>query len=80
MNPEKSVGYFGGGNETLSLEGDVVLTQNLTPDMETGIGSWTEEKFIRAIRFGLKEGEPALRYPMQPYSRLSDEEVGAIYQ
>lgn len=80
MNPEMSVGYFGGGNETLNLEGDVMLTQNLTPDMETGIGSWSEEKFSRAVRFGIKEGEPALRYPMQPYSQLTDDEVGAIYQ
>ena len=80
MNPEKSVGYFGGGNETLSLDGDVMLTQNLTPDMETGIGSWSEEKFTRAVRFGLKDGEPALRYPMQPYSSLTDDEAGAIYQ
>ena len=80
LNPEMSVGYFGGGNKTLNLEGDVILTQNLTPDMETGIGSWSEEEFVRAVRFGLKDGEPALRYPMQPYSRLTDNEVGAIYQ
>ncbi len=79
LTPENSVGYFGGGNETLNRDGEVILTQNLTPDKETGIGNWTKEEFTKAVRFGLKEGEPALRYPMSPYSGLTDAEAGAIY-
>jgi hypothetical protein len=61
------------------MQGNVVMTQNLTPDPETGIGNWSKEKFIKAVKYGLKEGEPALRYPMQPYIYLEDYEVGAIY-
>jgi len=79
LNPPESEGYFGGGNKPLNLEGQVVLTSNLTPDDETGIGNWSREKFIRALKFGLKEGEPALVYPMMPYTQLTDEEAGAIY-
>ena len=54
-------------------------TMNLTPDMETGIGRWPEDKFVRAVKYGQVEGEPSLRYPMQPYVHLSDDEVKAIY-
>lgn len=80
LEPKNSPGYFGGGNKPLNLEGEVVLTRNLTPDKETGIGSWSREKFIKALKYGLKEGEPALVYPMMPYAQLSDEEAGAIFE
>lgn len=79
MEPEKSEGYFGGGNLTLDREGQVRPTANLTPDELTGIGNWTKDEFIRAVRFGLKEGEPALQYPMMPYTHLTNYEVAAIY-
>jgi mono/diheme cytochrome c family protein len=79
MIPENSEGYFGGGNRTLNMEGEVILTSNLTPDRETGIGTWSEEKFINAVKYGQVEGEKALRYPMTPFVHLSDEEVSAIY-
>ncbi|KAA3633435.1 MAG: cytochrome c [Bacteroidetes bacterium] len=79
MEPEKSGGYFGGGNMLLTMEGEPIHTQNLTPDEETGIGSWTEEKFVQVLKYGVKEGEPALRYPMLPYANLTDAEAKAIY-
>ena len=77
--PEKSPGYFGGGNKPLNFEGKIVLTANLTPDPETGIGNMTEEQFIRAVKYGLKEGEASLQYPMLPYPALTDEEAAAIF-
>lgn len=77
--PENSLGYFGGGNKTLNMEGEVILTSNLTPDRETGIGNWTEEKFISAVKTGQVKGENALRYPMLPHVHMTDEELGAIY-
>jgi mono/diheme cytochrome c family protein len=77
--PEKSEGYFGGGNLTLNREGEVIKTANLTPDKETGIGKWSEEKFITAVKTGQVEGERALRYPMLPHVHLKDQEVAAIY-
>lgn len=80
QDPEKSLGYFGGGNMPLNLDGNVVITANLTPDKETGIGNWTKEQFINAVKSGKVDNGPALRYPMNPYIRLSDDEVGAIYQ
>lgn len=79
LEPELTPGFFGGGNKPLNLEGEVMLTSNLTPDKETGIGNWTEEQFVRALKYGLKDGEHALRYPMLPFTTLTDYEAKAIF-
>ena len=79
LQPDNSAGYFGGGNPTLNREGKVIPTSNLTPHA-TGIGKWTEDQFLQAVKYGIKEGEEALRYPMAPYNLLSDYEVQSIYQ
>jgi hypothetical protein len=60
-------------------EGEIVYTRNLTPDKETGLGNWTEEQFIKAVKHGLRDGKPALQYPMTPYTLLTDEEASAIW-
>lgn len=79
LNPEKSVGYLGGGNKPLNNEGMPMITQNLTPDKETGIGDWTEDRFVNALKYGMMENAPGLRYPMVPYVYLTDREAKAIY-
>ena len=57
-----------------------VYSANITPDKETGIGTWTDDEIIRAIRQGLdKEGK--VIYPPMPvptYNNMSDEDVKAI--
>lgn len=80
LHPDQSEGYFGGGNKPLNHEGQVMPTPNLTPDKTTGIGSWSQEKFVKALKTGIVEGQPALRYPMAPYTQLTDREAAAIYQ
>lgn len=79
LNPELSEGYFAGGNKPLDLNGRVKLTPNLTPDNETGIGSWSKNDFVKAVKYGIKKGESALTYPMTPYTQLTDKEAGAIF-
>lgn len=79
LEPEKSPGYFAGGNMPLDLQGRVMYTSNLTPDKATGIGNWSKDQFIRTVKYGEKEGETALVYPMMPYTQLTDAEVGAIF-
>jgi len=59
------------------------FSANLTPD-ETGLGSWTEDQFIRAIRKGLYkglEGSRALLPPMpwQHYANFTDDDLKAIF-
>ena len=78
-DPEKSKGFLGGGNPIPDLDGVKILSANLTMDKETGIGKWTEEQFIKAVKYGLRPDKISNRYPMLPYTRLTDEEVSAIW-
>jgi len=60
----------------------VSFTSNLTPDRTTGIGSWTEETFIAAIRNGKKSGvgRPLLNpMPWRMYAMASDDDLKAIF-
>lgn len=60
----------------------IVFTANLTPDDETGIGTWTEEDFISTIRSGRHQGVgKRLKYPMpwQELAALDDEELAALF-
>ena len=77
--PALSKGYLGGGNKPLDRDGKIIVTQNLTPDNETGIGSWTEQRFVNAIKYGTMENDRSLRFPMVPYIYLTDTEAKAIY-
>ncbi len=78
-NPEKSVGFLGGGNPIPDMDGNVILSANLTMDEETGLGKWSESEFIRAVKSGIRPNKIANRFPMPPYSRLEDEEISAIW-
>ncbi len=51
---------------------------NLTPDKETGLGSWTDAQIIAAIRTGVDEKGATLCSSMQKYDKLTDDEVGSI--
>ena len=55
---------------------------NLTPDEETGIGTWNEAMFIKAMRTGkhLGEGREILPpMPWQALSKASDEDLKAMF-
>jgi mono/diheme cytochrome c family protein len=78
MEPEKSGGYLGGGNG-LYVGGETILTANITPDPETGIGSWTVEDFRRTLQRGVRPDKTLVRYPMEIYSELEEQEVDAIF-
>ncbi len=57
-----------------------VVTPNLTPDLATGLGAWSDAEYLRAMQQGIgREGEylyPAFPYPY--YSRVSTEDLLAI--
>jgi hypothetical protein len=60
----------------------VSFTANLTPDPETGLGKWTVETFIAAIRTGKHEGQgrpilPPMPWPM--YKNATDDDLRAIF-
>ena len=53
---------------------------NITPDRETGIGTWTDGEKIRAIREGIHKDGSAL-FPMMPYAEyrnMSDDDVQSL--
>jgi len=79
MNPENSEGYFGGGNTLLDKDLNEIYSSNLTNDKETGLGNWTEEDFIKTLRFGMRPDQTPLRYPMVPSPMITDEEASAIW-
>jgi hypothetical protein len=60
----------------------VSFTANLTPDPETGLGKWTADTFIQAIRNGKHEGQgrpilPPMPWPM--YRNATDEDLQAVF-
>ena len=63
----------------LALESDfgTFYAPNITPDMETGIGSWEAKDFLLALQHGRKPGGsfyyPA--FPYRAYAGLRDEDV-----
>jgi hypothetical protein len=76
--PQLSEGYYGGGNPMQDMDGNLVLSANLTFDA-TGIAKYTEEDFIKAVRFGKKLDGSMVKYPMVPHTTLTDLEVKGIY-
>lgn len=79
MNPERSVGFMGGGNPLNDMSGRIVYSTNLTFDLETGIGKWSKDDFRRAVKEARRPDGSRLRYPMEPLVELSDDEVDALY-
>jgi cytochrome c2 len=79
LNPEKSFGFFGGGNSMLDYDSKVIYTANITMDEETGIGAWTEDEFLKAMKTMQTPQGKILNYPMEPYAMLNDTELKHIY-
>lgn len=83
--PMENLAYAGGVRFALGPLG-VVYTANITPDSTSGIGAWTDEEIITAIRTGAvphdHEGGAAnhdtILFPLMPYSlysHMSDSDV-----
>ncbi len=79
LEPEKSVGFFGGGNALLDQRGETVVTPNITFDEATGIGRWSEEDFDRALRTGVRPDRHVLLYPMVPRPEFTRDDTAALY-
>jgi hypothetical protein len=65
---------------TLAGDPDMPVVANLTPHF-TGLKSWSEEDFIRALREGKrKDGtEISKMMPWQAYGQMSDTELKAVW-
>jgi mono/diheme cytochrome c family protein len=60
----------------------ISYTANLTPDKETGLGNWTEEQFLTALRTGRHEGKGRPILPPMPWKfvgSLTDDDLKAVF-
>ncbi len=72
---------FAGGYENVN-DGPVsavFAVPNITQDVETGLGGWTDAEIARAIREGIdKDGVSLVIMPSANYYALSDADVAAV--
>jgi hypothetical protein len=52
-------------DESMGLPG-AIYSKNITPDWETGLGSWSDGEIMRAITMGVNKHNEAL-FPIMPY-------------
>lgn len=60
----------------------VSFTANLTPDVDTGLGRWSERDFITTIRSGKRQGRGRDILPPMPipvYNNFTDDDLKAIF-
>lgn len=79
---------FAGGMGFPMVTGGTLNSANITPDMETGIGSWTREAFIARFKSAVDSSNhpgPAPKdgynpvMPWQYYGGMTEEDLGDIY-
>ncbi len=75
---------FSGGRVMKLPNGMSAISTNITPD-ETGIGTWTEEKFVEAFKkhegktVPLQPGQAQTLMPWTGYAGMTREDLAAIY-
>jgi hypothetical protein len=55
---------------------------NLTPDQNTGLGAWTEEMFVNAMKTGKHMGSSRPIQPPMPwpwFAKMTDDDLKAMY-
>jgi hypothetical protein len=61
----------------------VTYSANLTPDKETGLGNWTEEMFLGALRKGKHMGgDGRMIMPPMPWpliGQMTDEDLKSVF-
>ncbi|MBB4480141.1 mono/diheme cytochrome c family protein [Rhizobium etli] len=79
-NPDSSR-FLGGSDVGFEIPGQgVFVGRNITPDKETGIGSWTREQIVAALQTGQRP-DGRLLAPIMPwhaFAQLNEEDVTSI--
>jgi mono/diheme cytochrome c family protein len=68
------------GGVPFKLPFGTIYSSNITPDVATGIGSWSDDDFVRAVREGVRKDGKHLypAFPYTSYTQLSRSDVLAI--
>jgi len=77
--PNKGAPYAGGLG--MASPFGTIVSSNITPDPETGIGKYSYEDFAKALREGVAPGGKGL-YPAMPYTsfvKMTDDDMRALY-
>ncbi|OKL39839.1 c-type cytochrome [Pontibacter flavimaris] len=83
---DADLGAFAGGMDFKFPDGSVLRSANITPDRETGIGSWSEENFLQRFKAfqdttqQLKPGQMQTLMPWKMYAGMKEEDLRAIYK
>jgi mono/diheme cytochrome c family protein len=73
--------YLAGGNEFPIAGKGKVYIANITSDAETGIGQWTDEEVLEAVRHGVsktKPGRALYGMPWPAYGGMTDDDLRAL--
>lgn len=74
---KKKDGAFLAGGRALKTPFGVFYSPNITPDTETGIGTWSQTDFIRALRHGISPAGdfyfPSFPYPS--YTNMAERDM-----
>jgi hypothetical protein len=76
------IGHIGATNTAWAGPWGVSFTANLTPDKETGLGTWTEEMFIATMRTARHQGKgrPILPpMPVKMIGKANEEDLKSIF-
>jgi hypothetical protein len=78
--PEKSEGFFGGGNEIEDHAFIITRSANITMSKTHGIGNWTKEQFIHTLRTGERPDGKGLSAAMPRLPLSDDNELEAMWK
>src|SRR5580658_8088641 len=73
--------YLGGSDVGFAIPGvGIYLGSNLTPDNDTGLGAWSSDQIISALRTGKRPDGRMLSevMPFPSFAHLTDEDAKAI--
>ena len=68
------------GGRPFDTQFGTMYSPNITPDVQTGIGSWSDTDFLKAVHEGVAKGAVNLypSFPYAAYTYLTDDDVLAI--
>ncbi len=74
-------GRPGAGGRAFSIKIGTFYSTNITPDPATGIGTWSEAAFLRALREGVsRDGRQLFPvFPFDHFTMLADSDIQALY-
>ena len=69
------------GGYAMATPFGVIYSTNITPDRETGIGTWSKAAFARAMHEGVARDGSHLfpAFPYDHFTKVSDDDVEALY-